>query len=129
MSGKKPILCLDFDGVLHAYTSGWQGVDVIPDGPVPGAMFFLLQAVRRFDVCIYSTRSNDPAGIMAMDRAIKEWLDAELLPVQVAEVRWHIKFPAEKPPAMVTIDDRAVTFTGAFPSVEDLLAFKTWQGR
>ena len=26
----KPILCLDFDGVLHSYTSGWRGAR-IPD--------------------------------------------------------------------------------------------------
>jgi hypothetical protein len=33
---RKPILCLDFDGVLHSYTSGWKGAAVIPDPPVPG---------------------------------------------------------------------------------------------
>ena len=27
----KPILCLDFDGVIHRYDSGWKGADVIPD--------------------------------------------------------------------------------------------------
>lgn len=31
-----PILCLDFDGVCHSYTSGWKGAAVIPDPAVPG---------------------------------------------------------------------------------------------
>lgn len=27
-------ICIDFDGVIHSYTSGWQGIDVISD-PLP----------------------------------------------------------------------------------------------
>src|SRR5882672_3079773 len=38
---RKPILCLDFDGVLHSYSSGWKGADVIPDAPTPGMAAFL----------------------------------------------------------------------------------------
>ena len=37
----KPILCLDFDGVIHSYSSGWKGAAVIPDPPVDGAMRFI----------------------------------------------------------------------------------------
>ena len=37
-----------------------------------------------------------------------------------------IKFPWFKPAAFMTIDDRAVTFTGLFPSIEEIQAFKPW---
>ena len=62
----KPILCLDFDGVIHSYTSGWKGADVIPDPPVPGAMAFLWDATDHFRVAIFSSRSNQPGGMKAM---------------------------------------------------------------
>ena len=32
----KPTIILDFDGVIHSYTSGWQGADVIGDPPWRG---------------------------------------------------------------------------------------------
>ena len=40
-----------------------------------------------------------------------------------------IEWPTEKPPALVTIDDRAITFTGEWPSIETLLKFKPWNKR
>ena len=67
---RKPILCLDFDGVLHSYTSGWQGASVVADEPVPGAASFLRDAVEHFSVRIYSSRSGQVGGIGAM----KDWV-------------------------------------------------------
>ena len=69
----KPILCLDFDGVLNSYTSGWRGANFIPDPPVPGAMAFLVEAVQSFSVCIFSSRSHQEGGISAMIAWLDYW--------------------------------------------------------
>ncbi len=124
----KPILCLDFDGVLHSYTSGWKGADVIPDPPVPGAIDFLRRAVEKFEVHIFSSRSNQAGGGVAM----RAWLGNHIIAAEpeilLQDPPWFaaIKWPLEKPPAQVTIDDRAITFTGEWPDLEVLLAFKPW---
>lgn len=122
----KPIICVDFDGVLHAYSSGWQGADVIPDGMVEGADVFLDRAVRDFTVAIHSSRSCQPNGIKAM----QFWLKLQLykrMDTQLAdEIYSLITWPTEKPPALVTIDDRAMTFKGVFPSTEEIQAFRPW---
>lgn len=62
----KPILCLDFDGVIHSYVSGWQGANAVADPPVKGAFTFIKNALNHFDVYIFSSRSNQPGGIAAM---------------------------------------------------------------
>lgn len=120
---KPPILCVDFDGVLHSYTSGWKGASVIPDPPVPGAIAFLREAVKYFRVMIFSTRSQQDGGIIAM----REWLGQHV----PAEEDWlvAIEWPTEKPPALVTLDDRAITFTGTWPAMDELLMFTPWNRR
>ena len=130
MSGpKKPILCLDFDGVLHSYSSGWQGAAAIPDPPVPGAIAFLWSVIEHFDVQILSSRSHQPGGIDAMREWLAKW-DGEFWADKPGRPRTAlvlcVKFPTEKPPALVTLDDRALTFIGTFPSIESLTSFRPW---
>lgn len=115
----KPVLCLDFDGVLHSYTSGWTGADNVIDQAVPGSWEFLEEAAEHFTIHVFSSRSNQPGGIKAM----KEWMSLEFGGQWVAE---NIMFPTYKPPAMLTIDDRAITFTGEWPVVAELLTFRPW---
>ncbi len=115
----KPTLICDFDGVLHSYTSGWKGADVVSDPPVPGAIEFLREATKHFVVAIYSSRSGQPGGIGAM----KEWLRT------YGGGSLDITFPIEKPAAFLTIDDRAYLFTGTFPDPASLLSFKPWNAK
>lgn len=132
MSERKPIICLDFDGVIHSYTSGWQGADKVPDPPVDGSLEFIAEAINKFEVHIFSSRSNQEGGIAAMQL----WLDKcfaesgiytsdqeeELDQFIYEEIKW----PTVKPPAMITIDDRAIQFDGTWPEINDLLAFQPW---
>lgn len=139
MTIRKPILCLDFDGVIHSYTSGWQGAAVIPDPPVPGAIDFIIRALDHFQVAIYSSRSNEPDGRGAMRGWVKrrianhltvtENLDALNSERRAATIVREIKWPTAKPPALVTLDDRAVTFTGNWPGLDELRAFQPWNKR
>lgn len=145
MSLKKPILLLDFDGVIHSYSSGWQGARSIPDPPVKGAMQFIIDAQEHFQVCIYSARSSQWGG----RRAMKKWLRGRLrhyvlrlnlefieaYPFKkeismaeriVSEIMRDLKFPKNKPRAFLTIDDRAICFDGKFGDPEQLFYFEPW---
>lgn len=131
----KPILCLDFDGVIHSYTSGWQEADFIPDPPVEGALDFLYEAIDHFDVRIFSSRSHQPNGIRAMQLWLKFWAQRKYGKGESANKlvnyfcmgeQSSAQWPQTKPPALVTLDDRALQFQGVWPKMEELKGFKPW---
>jgi hypothetical protein len=133
----KPILCLDFDGVVHSYTSPWRAADIIPDPPTPGLVEFLDIAIEVFDVHIFSSRSHQTGayqtGIQAMQDFIWDALYRYFFDKygvdrfdRARTIRDALHYPTEKPPALVTLDDRAITFTGTWPDVDELRKFKPW---
>jgi len=128
-SRKKPILCLDFDGVLHSYSSGWKGVGVCDDPPVPGAEDFLHEATRFFRVAIYSSRSKSLRGRAAMRSYMYRHFN---MPLTFSPDHSHdflheeVYYPWFKPSAFLTIDDRAITFKGTWPEIDSLRSFKPW---
>lgn len=125
-------ISLDFDGVIHSYTSPWTNARTIPDQPVDGAIAFLRALVesKEWDVCIFSTRNEDADGVLAM----RQWLHMHTTlenPAPDDKQEWisKIRFPTEKPKAFVGLDDRVITFEGTFPSLEALAKFKPWNRR
>lgn len=122
-----PILCLDFDGVVHSYSSGWAGADVIPDPPVEGVFAFIATVLDAgWEVCIFSSRSHQHGGKRAMQRWLREhagnmWYDSP-----AGKGIENVTFPDYKPSALVTIDDRAICFTGEWPSFDSIKNFKPW---
>lgn len=125
-------VCLDFDGVIHSYTSGWQGVGVVDDPAVPGAIRFIEDLQNAgFEVSIYSSRSSSIRG----RRAMKRWLEERIIShfgcdrVGADDCYSAIRWPWFKPAAFVTLDDRAIQFTGTWPTVHEIRNFRTWQSR
>jgi len=123
----KPIICLDFDGCLHSYERGWQGGEIYGT-LVPGFLPWAEKACEHFRLVIYSSRSKTPEGIEAM----KTWLLNQL---NKAGAGWVIAFDFSdtKPPAFLTIDDRAIRFDGNWDapelSLDGLRNFKPWTQR
>lgn len=94
-------IAIDFDGVLHSYTSGWQGAETISDPPVPGMAELCAKLMDMgYEVVVMSSRARDPKGAFA----IYEWLGRHLFP--------RMRVTAEKVPAEVYIDDRGYRFDG-----------------
>ncbi len=132
---KLPILCLDFDGVIHSYTSGWQGAGVCNDPPVPGTIAFLEEAAKHFRIAIYSSRSKSLAGRRAMKQYMREHCEGPLLTFSPEHrfdtIYEHLEWPWFKPSALITIDDRALTFTGNWDDFApaSLKSFQPWNKR
>lgn len=106
----------DFDGVIHSYTSGWQGATVIPDPPVDGIRE-AIQEIREsgYNVAVVSTRCADLSGKNAI------WAYLKKHDISVDDVL------LEKPPAVAYIDDRAICFDGDSAGLLDKIRnFKPW---
>ena len=126
--GDRWTICVDFDGVLHQYTSPWRWAHTIPDPPVQGAMDWLHRMIQIFDVVILSTRCRTWRG----RRAIRSWLHKH------AGGRWNgevgvsgiedVKLSKTKPPALVYLDDRAIRFEGpgTFPTAIEIHKAAPW---
>lgn len=103
-------LAVDFDGVLHSYTSGWKGAVEIPDPPTDGAIEFLQAMRKHYRVVVFTTRAETPAGVIA----VRDYLHQHGYPISLSDITYT------KPPAVVYLDDRALRFDGTFPTLEQI---------
>ena len=112
----KQTVIFDFDGVIHSYTSGWQGVTNIPDLPVEGIRDVIEELkIAGYEVVVVSTRCYQEGGI----EAIKKYLNKHDIVVD--------RVTDEKPPAVVTVDDRAICFDGDVTTLfKKIINFVPW---
>jgi hypothetical protein len=126
----RPTLCIDFDGVIHSYERGWQD-GVIYGAVTPGFFEWADEAGKLFELVIYSSRSSDPKMLKDM----VAWMDEQRA---IWRDEWpksdsdaDFTFADKKPPAWLTIDDRAICFEGDWSALDPraLLAFKPWNAK
>lgn len=122
---RKPLICCDFDGVIYDHRRGWQNGEIYGN-VTPGFFDWLERAQQDFRVVIYSSRSKSADGIAAM----KAWIMRQAWNEHRdgGEVIRMLEFAHEKPPAWLTIDDRAICFNGdwAEASPAKLRSFRPW---
>lgn len=122
-------VALDFDGVLHSYSSGWTGP--IPfDAPVEGAQGFCQWLVsNKFKVVVMTTRAEHEGaaeGIRAwfQHHGFPEefWKSKEALSMGgwMRGERW-VEVTHEKAHADVYVDDRGWRFNGDFAELREFL--------
>lgn len=99
----RPTIAVDFDGVIHKYSNGWQDGEIYDD-PIEGAFEKMLRLyLDGFNIVISTARTEIDS--------VKTWWN-----------KWyHIKFPNsemfpveitnKKPIAIAYIDDRGIKFT------------------
>jgi len=119
-------LCIDFDGVIHSYEKGWQGGEIY--GRVTDGFWKWAQEVApHFNLVIYSSRSKTAVGRLAM----KQWLKKQWKASGNTGLMPKFTYAQEKPPAWLTIDDRAICFEGRWEwlRLEVLQSFRPWHDR
>lgn len=128
MSKRKYTVAVDFDGVIHSYTSPWVNAHTIPDVPVPGAIEWLHRMIQNFEVHIFTTRGKTWRGRRAV-RAYLRRHGGHLFWYEFAGGRGleDITVSATKDAALIYLDDRAVRFNGSnFPNAQEIHQLRPW---
>lgn len=99
----KRTIAVDFDGVIHKYSKGWQGGEIY-DKPVDGAVKAYYALIEKgYDVVVFTTRKDL--------EAVKAWME---LHFDFEKRLGHFYEPEvtnKKPAAIAYIDDRGIRFT------------------
>lgn len=118
-NSSKLTVAVDFDGVIHSYTSGWKGAANLPDPPVEGAIAWLNKLDKRFSVAILTTRAQTQEAVDAIEDYLIEHGYKGSMPL----------ITDRKIPALMYVDDRGWRFDpkkGGFPDVDKIQSMKPW---
>lgn len=105
-------IAVDFDGVVHAYSKGWQD-GTIYDPPLPGALEGLTALMDTCAVFIHTSRDAGAVAGWLAERGFDTVLDVDG-PTHPKRQFWNeqgtLLVTDRKLPAVAYIDDRGIRF-------------------
>ena len=121
MTARVSTVAVDFDGVIHAYSKGWQD-GTIYDEPMPGALDGLRKLMEHYAVFIHTTREPATVARWIKDKSGIEmsWHQDESTLPEFWNERDTILVTRRKLPAVAYIDDRGIRFTSWDQALADL---------
>lgn len=96
-------LCIDFDGVIHNYSKGFQD-GTLYDGPSDGLKSALEKLVKKYRLICWTARLNDPHS-KATKKDIINWLK------KYDVYKYFDGISGTKIPALAYIDDHGIHHT------------------
>ena len=116
-------IAIDFDGVIHSYSRGWQGGEIY-DPPVEGTREALTELrAKGWKIYIFSTRTNKiyhKNDNPPQEERMKTYLEEHGIPYDKI---WSFG----KPMADIYLDDRALNFRGKWDdSLQEIEQFQVW---
>lgn len=110
VKNNKPIMAIDFDGVIHDAQNPVKGRRM--GAPMPGAKEAVEELAKRYSIFIFCVWANDLQGI----QTIRDWLD-------FYEISYNTVTNI-KPPARFYIDDNALRFIDWQQTLEALTFYE-----
>lgn len=111
---EKKTIVFDFDGVIHRYSEGWKDGSIY-DIPVDGIKEVIDELRETYKIVIVSTRTKTKKG----RNEVLAWLDE--YNIEIDDIM------AEKPPAIIYVDDRGINFDGNCKKLlKNIKKFRPW---
>ena len=106
-----PTIAVDFDGVIHRYSRGWDDGSIY-DPPIEGAIEGLRTLMLDFAVFVHTTRNPVPVAKWLWEQGLDARADTpdDPAPAEFWSTRGMLLVTNRKLPAVAYIDDRAIRF-------------------
>lgn len=119
---EKKTICIDFDGVIHDYSKGWQGEDVFGQMIANADTGTSVLKKKGWTIIIFTTRKKT--------EKLEKWLkDNNISYDHINENPEQPEQSSGKVVADVYLDDRGVCFRGRWDSwlIREIIDFEPWQ--